>query len=132
MGIGVIGRNHLGQVLAAYCDTKPFVTAEAWGAWRAVELSRTMGWRKVKLEGDALEIIQAFERNDTWRGSYGVLVQDARQQLDRLLEWKMQHVSRQANVEAHSLAKYALSLETEHLWTTDFPVCISPRVCFAS
>jgi hypothetical protein len=65
MGIGVIGRNHLGQVLAAYCDTKPFVTAEAWGAWRAVELSRTMGWRKVKLEGDALEIIQAFKRNDT-------------------------------------------------------------------
>jgi hypothetical protein len=68
MGIGVIGRNHLGQVLAAYCDTKPFVkdpaSAEAWGAWRAVELCRTMGWRKVQLEGDALEIIQAFKRND--------------------------------------------------------------------
>ena len=36
MGVGVIGRDHMGQILATYCDVKPYVieleVAEAWAA----------------------------------------------------------------------------------------------------
>lgn len=51
MGVGIIGRDYLGQVLAVFCDTEPFiqepVVAEAWAAWRAVELCQKMGWMKI-------------------------------------------------------------------------------------
>ena len=94
-----------------------------------------MGWMNIQLEGDALEIIQAFKRDENWRGSYGVLVQDATQQLDKLLEWRMDHVPRQANKDAHTLPKFALPLHSEQLWLTDFPICILLHVlacCHAS
>lgn len=81
MGIGIIGRDHTGQVLATYCDTKSYVqdsaATEAWAAWKAVELSIKMGWMKIHLEGDALEVVQAFRREVTWWGSYGATVEEA-------------------------------------------------------
>jgi hypothetical protein len=62
--------------------SKPYVVepeaAEAWAAWRVVDLSNKMAWRKIHLEGDALGIVQAFNRETNRWGSYGVVVQDAK------------------------------------------------------
>jgi hypothetical protein len=79
------------------------------------------------LEGDALEVVQAFNREESWWGSYGAVIQAAKQQLEGIQEWKMKHVPRGANGEAHKLSKLALSLANEQLWETDFPECIVPR-----
>lgn len=58
MGIGVMVRDFTRKVLATFCETKPYVqdpsSAEACAARQAVELSLTLGWRKVILEGDKL------------------------------------------------------------------------------
>ena len=58
IGIKIIVRDHGGGVLALMCETVNYiqdpVTAEALATRRAVEFSRTLGIRKLILEGDAL------------------------------------------------------------------------------
>jgi hypothetical protein len=92
-----------------------------------VELGLKLEWRKIILEGDALEVVQALQREESGWGRNGA-VHDAKQQMERFMEWRMAHVHRQANDVAHSLAKFALSLQDEQLWMTDFPSCIYSRV----
>jgi hypothetical protein len=62
MGMGIVARNHAGSVLATYCDTRPHIrdptSVEALAMWQTVEFCVKMGWGKIILEGDALEIIQ--------------------------------------------------------------------------
>ncbi|KAE7996840.1 hypothetical protein FH972_001529 [Carpinus fangiana] len=45
--------------------------------------------------------------------------------MERFMEWRVAHVHRQANDVAHSLAKFALSLQDEQLWMADFPSSVS-------
>jgi hypothetical protein len=47
----------------------------------------------VHLEGDALEVVQAFNREESWWGSYGAVIQAAKQQLEGIQERKMKHVT---------------------------------------
>jgi hypothetical protein len=56
-----------------------------------------------------------------------VVVQDAKQKRGNFLEWRMEHVPRHVNREAHNLVKLALSLQVEQTWISDFPRCIFPR-----
>jgi hypothetical protein len=64
MGVGVVVRDSDGAVVAMYCLTKGFITspstAEAVGAWAAVDLAQRLGLRRAIFEGDALEIVQAL------------------------------------------------------------------------
>lgn len=73
-GVGVILRDHTGDVLASFCTYKPIAmeptTAEAMADWYATEISKKMGVSYSILEGDAKEITQASQRDSMWRGSY--------------------------------------------------------------
>jgi hypothetical protein len=67
MGIGVIARDHEGNVLAMLCTKKEHISdptmAEAVVAWRAVNLARRLDLQSIMLEGDALEIVQALQED---------------------------------------------------------------------
>lgn len=75
MGMGVVVRDHGGELLATQCATKDFITdprtAEAYAAWRAVELSSQLGLQRIVLEGDALEIVNVLKNDEVWLGSFG-------------------------------------------------------------
>jgi hypothetical protein len=77
MGMGVVACNHARSVLATYCDTRPHIrdptSVEALAMWQMVEFCVKMGWWKIILEGDALEIIQHLRRMEDWWGSYGLV-----------------------------------------------------------
>jgi hypothetical protein len=81
MGVGVIVRDERGDVLATLCTTIPFVTdptiAEAIAAWKAVELGCELGFQRVILEGDALEIVKALRQAEPSWSRYGQLIEDA-------------------------------------------------------
>ena len=75
MGIGIVVRDHEGSVLAAMCSTKDYITdpgnAKALAAWHVVELSMRLGLVRVMLEGNALRVINVFNQEEQWMGSYG-------------------------------------------------------------
>ena len=54
-----------------------------------------------------------------------VFIQDALVQGDRFDAISVSHVRRNANMEAHKLAQFALLLEGGRIWYKDFPPCIA-------
>ena len=55
-GIGVVIRNHMGEVMASLCQRVPFPHSveamEAYAAQSAIELSRDLGFKEIDMEGD--------------------------------------------------------------------------------
>jgi ribonuclease HI len=128
MGLGIIARDHTGQVLAVLVASRMYITdpttAEALAAWKMAEVCVTMGFQQVHMEGDSLEVVQALSREDFTWGRYGPLINDAKLLLQHVQKWEVSHVRRTANEAAHTLAKLALTMSEERLWTEDFPSCV--------
>lgn len=125
MGIGLIVRDHAGGVVAMACETKDHIqdpaVAEAIAARRGVELSGELGIRRLLLEGDALQIVQAISSDVGVWVPYGVIIEDTMQMLQRFQEHDVMHIQREANQAAHHLAKLALTLGVNRVWREDFP-----------
>lgn len=68
MGVGIIARDHEGRVLKSKCMQRPRITdpavAEAFAAWAAVDFGIQMGFSSINLEGDLLEVVKAFHREE--------------------------------------------------------------------
>lgn len=52
------------------------------------------------------------------------IINDAKMLLDRVHQWRVRHVRREANGAAHCLAKRALSCTEEEIWRGTVPDCI--------
>ena len=107
--IGAIVRDHSGVVLAMLSETMASIrdpaTAEALAARRGVELYKSLGIMKLILEGDALQIVQVLQSTGGRWDPYVLIIEDTRQMLRIFQECSVSHVWREANVEAHKLAK---------------------------
>ena len=76
----------------------------------ALSFATELGFRRVILEGDSMEVRQALRENDQSLTPMGLLLEDVRmlsQQFEQLL---YSHTKRDGNSVAHSLTKYALSI----------------------
>jgi hypothetical protein len=49
------------------------------------------------------------------------MINDAKILLNSLQEWRVCHIKRMGNKAAHILAKHGLTVDEDHLWSTDFP-----------
>jgi hypothetical protein len=128
IGVGIIGRDHNGNICLAFTACRRFFTdrtsAEALAAWTLADICVRVGYNDVILEGDALEVVQAMNREEFSCGRYGALINDAKILLQQVQHWKVRHVKRAANAAAHRLAKLAFSFSEERLWIKDFPLCV--------
>jgi ribonuclease HI len=128
MGVGVVIKNHEGEVVAAKCCTKPHITdplvAEIVAAWSAAQFIRHLEIDHVLVEGDSLGVIQSLGGVDRSWAPAGHLVDDAKALLNNCRCWKAMHVRREANAAADCLAKMALQLIEEHQWRNSTPLCI--------
>ena len=126
MGIGIIARDHTGTFLAAVSTSMPGVTdpttAEAITSWKMAEACVTLGYSKVILEGDSIEIVNSMQSDGSCWSRYGTMINNTKVLLDSLQEWKVSHARRTANVAAHLLAKHGLTVDAECMWQFDFPV----------
>lgn len=133
MGIGFIIRDHAGETVAMMCANKGYVTdptlAEALGVLQAADLVRQLDMHRVTLEGDALSIVQAMQKEGECCSAFGQVVNDAKEMMSRCQSRAVQHVNRTANESAHCLAKIALMMDENRLWRGDFPSCIEDYVC---
>ena len=82
MGVGIIVRDHMGQVHAASSKTihsvQEPVVAKAMGALLAARFSRDLGIQEIGMEGDSLQVVKAIRDPDTQWNSYGHITGDTR------------------------------------------------------
>jgi hypothetical protein len=66
MGVGIIFKDSIGEVLVTLLASKEYIIehdiAEAMAALRAVRLCCELGFYKVVLEVDALQVVQALSK----------------------------------------------------------------------
>jgi ribonuclease HI len=128
MGIGIVVRNHLGEVLNSYYSQKGYTSApdiaEATAALRAARLCHELRLNKVILEGDALQIVRALNSDAPHWSRYGHITEEARGWLSSLVSCEVVHVRRQCNGVAHCLAKLGLSMGEEVLLQGAIPDCV--------
>ncbi|XP_059462058.1 uncharacterized protein LOC132191056 [Corylus avellana] len=129
MGVEVIARDYTGKVLATLSAPRPIVSdptvAETIGAWMSVDLTSHLGFTRIYLEGDALEIVQALRMEGSCWSRYEHLINDAKILIQKFQFWEVDHVKREANEVAHILAKKALACGTTQFCEEHILDCIS-------
>ena len=132
MGIGVVIRNHLGQMLAA---CRRYVNifqhpelAEAIAMRHALNFAKDAGFQKIIVASDCANLISKVKCLNTDRSQIGVLVHDIKDRASKFISCNFIHVKRCCNMAAHVLAR---SSEFDHgsWWLNDIPSEIRTIVC---
>lgn len=93
------------------------VEAGAYGALLATDLAVNKGWKEIKIEGDALTIINSLKYKhlpSPWRIQYTVNM--IRENLSRFNSVDFRFIKKEANNVAHSLEAYTVSTHTSDVW----------------
>jgi hypothetical protein len=132
IGVGIVARDSEGKVMAAMCSFQRYISdssvAKAYGARLCAEFGLYLGLRFVILEGDALEIVEELNRVIEDEGNLGNLIGKTRLLLRSFDCWSVNHVNREGNKVAHTLAKYAVSHPQNCVWFQSYPSCLSGYV----
>lgn len=87
--MGIIAKDHDGNILASMCSTKPYISdpfvAEVVAAWKVVKFRRELGFQNIMMEGDMPEIVHALQKEGCCWSMYGQLIDDARILLNGIL-----------------------------------------------
>lgn len=101
MGIGVVVRDHWGQVQAVLAASRSAIQsaaiAESWALLRAVTFCNELGLGCVQFEGDAKLVVDAVNKNTFDYSWNGQLVEDIKCTLLSHQNWSIQHVARTGN-----------------------------------
>ena len=127
-GIGVVVRNHRGQVMAALAEKipKPASTEilEVLATRRAVQFTLELGFAHSIFEGDAEIVIKALVEGNGSIPSIGHIVKDIESITGLLRTKSFSHVRRQGNAVAHALAERARLSFPVLIWMED----VSPDI----
>lgn len=128
VGVGVVIRNHLGEVMAALSERLPFWVdsdcAEAYAATKAVELARDLGLTDIHLEGDSLRIVKALREEAEFMSEYGHILLQTVGVCKSFSRFHVSHVGRQGNGLAHGLARMARHQNYHQVWMEDLPASL--------
>jgi hypothetical protein len=117
IGMGVIARDHSGQVIAMLSGPKEFIDesslVEALVAREAVYLCISLRLQNCILDGNALEVVNAINQEGLCRGTYGQITTLS-------FSW--------IKGAAHQLVKMGLQLLVEKCWFMEFPSCFDEIV----
>ncbi|XP_071902618.1 uncharacterized protein [Coffea arabica] len=124
--IGVVVRNHLGQVEAVMATRVEGALnaehVECLAFLTALEFARDFGISHFLLEGDALNIVQRINSNEPDLSLIGNLIHGIRAMLHT---FDFSHVRRTNNVPAHIMSKLSLSFEGSRVWFVNFPKSVT-------
>ena len=127
-GFGAVIRNELGEVMTSI-STEGLVVfgskeAEVLACRKAVEFAVDSGFYIMIIEGDNCFVMNAIissSRMCTNLSRLGHLYEDIGCIISGLQDVSFSCVSHSANVVAHSLARFARSVEDEVVWLEDIP-----------
>ncbi|XVF29293.1 hypothetical protein REPUB_Repub15cG0108600 [Reevesia pubescens] len=119
-GIGVVTRNHVGQIVAVGALRMEYVTtaflAEAIAVMTALEFASDLGFHFIILEGDSLCVVKNLQVNEQNLSSIGPVIEERRFKFVLFHKCCVGHVLRSGNMAAHTVAKYALLSSKESVW----------------
>ena len=124
-GFGAIIRNFAGEVMAGMSvkgpDVKNSEEAEVLACRRAVEFSREVGFSRVIIEGDCLNVMRALSVSTENSSLLGHIYEDIKFNLRGMQVLSINWVKRGGNMVAHTLAKHARNLINDVFWIKDNP-----------
>ena len=124
-GPGIIARNEKGEVMGVVQATIDGVTEpkviKAYAACRGMKFAQQTGFTNIILEGDSLPVILKILQLDPSLSFIGNLTEKVKSMKKNFRKCKIQHVKREANGVAHSLAKSAFNLSEDVYWVEECP-----------
>jgi hypothetical protein len=92
-----------------YYITDPIIT-ESTVAWQAALFYRDLGYQRVELEGDALQVVHALRKECCNLSKYEHIIEETCGVLNSLFQWKVSRIWQMANEAGHTFAKETLIL----------------------
>uniref|UniRef100_A0A803NWY3 RNase H type-1 domain-containing protein n=1 Tax=Cannabis sativa TaxID=3483 RepID=A0A803NWY3_CANSA len=128
-GLGALIRNHLGEVVAAEIQlqqgTYSVEVAEVLALRMGIQLAIKMAAYPYIIQTDCLRVVNYLNRISQATTDWSALLDDIRETPEFVHCLAVQHISRDCNRSAHSLAKEALVSNCNKLWEGCFPFCAS-------
>ncbi|XP_075649942.1 uncharacterized protein LOC142620462 [Castanea sativa] len=133
-GIGVVVRDWRGEFVGAVSSSMPLTHSaadmEALACRKAVEFVAEIGLQRVVFEGDSAMVINALNHNTAGLSSYGVVIEDIRNQASMFQFVIFPHTSRSCNCVADALAKQARDYRSARVWFNFPPEVIVSLLMF--
>ena len=82
-------------------------------AVKSMEWGNQMGFTRVQVEGDALNVIRSINHEDVDMSALGNIIQEAKTAKRSFLECTLIHTKREGNKAAHEIAKHAAFSNSE-------------------
>ncbi|KAL5758057.1 hypothetical protein ACOSP7_020668 [Xanthoceras sorbifolium] len=134
VGLGIILRDHSGSVLVA--SAQKFATgflvsiAEAVAVLKGLQLALELDLLPVIVETDFLDVVTTINNPSVYFSEVGLVISDIVDLLGRCPRSKVLYVPRLANIVAHTLARFALEIDSDRFWQNCYPNCISEALEF--
>ena len=124
-GIGVVIRDCNGNIIGALSQKivlpQSIEHAEALAASRAVTFARELSLFKVIFEVDCLRIINAINTKEPCQTLFGHIIEEIWSHTPSLMTCNFQHVKREGNNLAHTLARRAVVSADIDVWVKELP-----------
>jgi hypothetical protein len=135
MGSGVVIRDHMGNCVAARCDSFPNVQvpelAEALAIRCALVFAREENMDNICVASDCLSMVQQTRSSSRDRSVCAPIIEDIKTLLNSFSSCSITHVSRVQNFAAHCLA-WSCELLPTSVWRGVSPECIRQTICIES
>ena len=129
VGIGVVVRNELRQVMASLAKTLVMPSMvevlKAMAARRVMIFMEELGLRQAIFEGDSELVVKALIGDCPNRSCIGHIVKDCKSLMGFFQTYPFSHVGRQSNGVAHALARRARKSSPLSVWMESIPPDIS-------
>lgn len=126
-GVGVVARDSAGMVVFTAWRVL-FRCAEARACVEGICLASQWKPDRVIIESDCARIVQAIQHGEDRLDIAFVVVAEARELSQLLLECKISLVRRDCNVVANDLAQLARRTVHSAVWLAQAPACVSDRL----
>ncbi|XP_075674895.1 uncharacterized protein LOC142644101 [Castanea sativa] len=124
-GFGAIIRNSLGEVMAYMLVKGPHMNsseeADVLACRRAVEFSREVGFSRLIIEGDCLNVMRALSVSIENSSLLGHIYEEIKFNLRGMHVLSINWVKRGGNMVTHTLAKHVRNLIDDLYWIEDTP-----------
>ncbi|KAL5539505.1 hypothetical protein UlMin_045992 [Ulmus minor] len=131
-GLGAVIRDYTGNVLGSVATPIPSLVsvavAESWALERGVLLAKQLGYSAVIFESDCLGVTKDLESRTLHDSDLSYVFDSIYESCNDFYMYKFSYTPRIANQVAHNLARLALSLENEQLWSSGISERIIPFV----
>ena len=124
-GIGVVVRDSKGEIIAALSqkilEPHSVDAAEALACNRAVVFAKELSLFSVIVEGDSMRIVQAASNKRANLTLFGHVINEIHESCSSFNRISFQHVRRDGNMLAHSLARRAVLSADTVVWVEELP-----------